>query len=229
MSYGATYDEALNMDIRGCFEIGIRSNEVSTGTGYVNALKSVEYVFSNGFDSRTNKQFGLKTGELKNLKTFDDFYSAVLKQWENLIEMTIDVSLQYEKYLSFINPSNMYSATIEGALKKGIDAYQSGVKFNNSHVLNCGFASIPYIPNYNDNQISQIAEFLRTLKGIVRVRILPYHNYAASKYTALNIKNTLPPCIPAESEIKKADTGYTHWADRLWADPHSRIKVCEFS
>ncbi len=142
MSYGATYDEALNMDIRGCFEIGIRSNEVSTGTGYVNALKSVEYVFSNGFDSRTNKQFGLKTGELKDLKTFDDFYSAVLKQWENLIEMTIDVSLQYEKYLSFINPSNMYSATIEGALKKGIDAYQSGVKFNNSHVLNCGFASL---------------------------------------------------------------------------------------
>lgn len=74
---------------------------------------------------------------------------------------------------------------------------------------------IPYIPNYNDNQISQIAEFLSTLKGIVRVRVLPYHNYAASKYTALNIKNTLPPCIPAESEIKKADTGYTHWVDRL--------------
>lgn len=56
--------------------------------------------------------------------------------------MTIDVSKQYEKYLSFINPSNMYSATIEGALKKGADAYQSGVKFNNSALLNCGFASL---------------------------------------------------------------------------------------
>lgn len=142
MTYGATYDEALNMDIRGCHETGVRANEVSTGTGYVNALKAVEYVFSNGFDSRTDKQFGLKTGELKDLKTFDDFYSAVLKQWESLIEMTIDVSLQYEKYLSFINPSNMYSATIEGALKKGCDAYQNGVKFNNSAILNCGFASL---------------------------------------------------------------------------------------
>ena len=141
MGYGATYEEALNMDIRGCHETGVRANEVSTGTGYVNALKSVEYVFSNGFDSRIGKQLGLKTGELKELKTFEDFYSAVLKQWENLIEMTIDVSKQYEKYLSFINPSNMYSATIEGALKKGADAYQSGVKFNNSALLNCGFAS----------------------------------------------------------------------------------------
>lgn len=141
MSYGATYEEALNMDIRGCHETGVRANEVSTGTGYVNALKSVEYVFSNGFDSRTGKQLGLKTGELSDFKTFEDFYSAVLKQWENLIEMTIDVSLQYEKYLGFINPSNIYSATIEGALKKGVDAYQSGVKFNNSALLNCGFAS----------------------------------------------------------------------------------------
>ena len=141
MGYGATYEEALNMDIRGCHETGVRANEVSTGTGYVNALKSVEYVFSNGFDSRIGKQLGLKTGELKDLKTFEDFYSAVLRQWENLIEMTIDVSKQYEKYLSFINPSNMYSATIEGALKKGADAYQSGVKFNNSALLNCGFAS----------------------------------------------------------------------------------------
>ena len=142
MSYGATYEEALNMDIRGCYETGVRANEVSSATGYVNALKSVEYVFSNGFDSRIGKHFGLKTGELKDLKTFEDFYSAVLKQWENLIEMTIDVSKQYEKYLSFINPSNMYSATIEGALKKGADAYQSGVKFNNSALLNCGFASL---------------------------------------------------------------------------------------
>ena len=142
MGYGATYEEALNMDIRGCYETGVRANEVSSATGYVNALKSVEYVFSNGFDSRIGKQLGLKTGELKDLKTFGDFYNAVLKQWENLIEMTIDQSLQYEKYLSFINPSNMYSATIEGALKKGADAYQSGVKFNNSALLNCGFASL---------------------------------------------------------------------------------------
>lgn len=142
MGYGATYEEALNMDIRGCHETGVHANEVSTGTGYVNALKSVEYVFSNGFDSRIGKQLGLKTGELKDLKTFEDFYSAVLKQWENLIEMTIDVSKQYEKYLSFINPSNMYSATIEDALKKGADAYQSGAKFNNSALLNCGFASL---------------------------------------------------------------------------------------
>lgn len=51
------------------------------------------------------------------------------------------LSLQFEKYFGYINPSNMYSATIEVALAKGIYAYQSGVKFNNSAILNCGFAT----------------------------------------------------------------------------------------
>lgn len=142
MSYGATYDEALNMDIRGCYETGVRANEVSTTTGYINAVKAVLYVFSNGYDDKLEKQFGLKTGKLSDFKTFDDFYHAVLMQWANLIEMTVETSCSYEKYMSFINPSNMYSATIEGALKRGEDAYQCGVKFNNSAVLNCGFASL---------------------------------------------------------------------------------------
>lgn len=142
MSYGASYEEALNMDIRGCYETGVRADEVSTAAGYVNALKPIEYVFSNGFDKRLAKQFGLKTGELGELKTFDIFYNAVLKQWENLIEMTVGVSDSYEKHLGTINPSNMYSATVERSLERGRDAYQSGVKFNNSAILNCGFASL---------------------------------------------------------------------------------------
>lgn len=142
MTYGATYDEALNMDIRGCYETGVRANEVSTGTGYINSLKAVEYVLNNGFDKTISKQFGLKTGELETFTSFDKFYNAVIKQWENLIETTISVSSAYEKYLAYINPSNMYSATIEGAMKKGVDAYQCGVKFNNSSILNSGFADL---------------------------------------------------------------------------------------
>ena len=142
MSYGASYEEALNMDIRGCYETGVRADEVSTAAGYVNALKPIEYVFSNGFDKRLGRQFGLKTGEPGELKTFDIFYNAVLRQWENLIEMAVGVSDSYEKYLGTINPSNMYSATVERSLERGRDAYQSGVKFNNSAILNCGFASL---------------------------------------------------------------------------------------
>ncbi len=142
MGYGATYEEALNMDIRGCYETGVRANEVSTATGYINALKPVLYVLYNGYDTTIKKQIGINTGDLKDIRTFEDFYSAVLKQWKNLIDKTIYAADNFEKYLGNINPSSMYSATIEGSLEKGVDAYQSGVKFNNSAVLNCGLASL---------------------------------------------------------------------------------------
>lgn len=77
---------------------------------------------------------------------------------------------------------------------------------NLTYLDTCGAKSeirIPYIPNYNDNQISKIAEFISVLKNIIRIRVLPYHNYAKSKYSALNIKNTLPSLMPSEEEIKK--------------------------
>lgn len=38
--------------------------------------------------------------------------------------------------------SAISSIVLEGALEKGRDAYQNGVKFNNSSVLNCGFATL---------------------------------------------------------------------------------------
>ncbi|HBJ19435.1 MAG TPA: hypothetical protein DDY70_06865, partial [Clostridiales bacterium] len=141
MSYGATAEEARTMDIRGCYETCVRGNEVSTVSGYVNALKAVEYVFTDGRDRRTGAQIGLPTA-LSSLAGFDDFYNAVLAQWDHLIGRTIACSLRFEKYLSYINPSNLYSGTILHALERGEDAYQSGVKFSNSSVLNCGFASL---------------------------------------------------------------------------------------
>lgn len=141
MSYGASYDEAYDFDIRGCYETGVRANEVSTLTGYVNALKAVEYAFNQGFDKRIGKQVGIKTPEITNVTTFEEFYNAFVAQWSYLIETSIDISKRFEQYLSYVNPSSMYSATMEYSLKQGKDAYQSGVKFNNSSMLNCGFAS----------------------------------------------------------------------------------------
>lgn len=63
---------------------------------------------------------------------------------------------------------------------------------------------IPYVPGYNDNQIDKTGSFLAQLKNIIGVRVLPYHNYAASKYAALGIEDTLPKTLPSEAEISKA-------------------------
>ena len=63
---------------------------------------------------------------------------------------------------------------------------------------------IPYVPDYNDGQIEKIADFLATLDHVTKIRVLPYHNYAGSKYEALGMENTLPERLPSNKEIQKA-------------------------
>lgn len=63
---------------------------------------------------------------------------------------------------------------------------------------------IPFVPGYNDSQIKKIAVFLNGLKNITKIRILPYHNYAGSKYNALGIQNLMPPLLPTDSQIQSA-------------------------
>ena len=63
---------------------------------------------------------------------------------------------------------------------------------------------IPLVPGYNDGEIEKIAKFLTSLKNVTKVRVLPYHNYAGSKYAALGMKNTLPCRLPTEKEVEDA-------------------------
>ena len=63
---------------------------------------------------------------------------------------------------------------------------------------------IPYVPGFNDNQIEKIGSFLTAFKCITAVKILSYHNYAASRYLALGIENTLPDKLPSEEELWRA-------------------------
>lgn len=79
---------------------------------------------------------------------------------------------------------------------------------NLKYIDDCGKKTeirIPYVPKYNDNQIEKIGEFLSKLNNVVKVRVLPYHNYAGSKYEALGMESTLPKKLPSKKEIKKAE------------------------
>lgn len=63
----------------------------------------------------------------------------------------------------------------------------------------------PYVPGYNSGEAEKIADFVSGLKNVTGVRVLPYHNYAASKYLSLGMKNTLPDKLPDSEEIKNAE------------------------
>ena len=64
----------------------------------------------------------------------------------------------------------------------------------------------PYVPDYNADQAEKIAAYVAALRHIKAVKVLPYHNYAGSKYAALGIENTLPDRLPTEAEIRAVES-----------------------
>ncbi len=77
---------------------------------------------------------------------------------------------------------------------------------------------IPYVPQCNSDQIEKIAYLLSDFKHITKIRVLPYHNYAGSKYTSLHMKNTLPCKLPSDEEIEKAKNLIKNIANCVVAD-----------
>lgn len=64
---------------------------------------------------------------------------------------------------------------------------------------------IPFVPQYNDGEIEKISAFLKTLKNVMAVKILPYHNYAGSKYVSLGYENKLPTLLPTKQQVTIAE------------------------
>ena len=86
---------------------------------------------------------------------------------------------------------------------------------NLRYLQSCGKAveiRVPYVPGFNDGQKEKILSFLKDFSSIVRIRILPYHHYAATKYKALGLADTLPPTLPEKREIDE----FQSLADRLY-------------
>ena len=63
---------------------------------------------------------------------------------------------------------------------------------------------IPFVPGYNDKQMDKIGRFLTQINCIEKVKVLPYHNFAASKYEALGKVNTLSGALPTQEQLEEA-------------------------
>ena len=62
----------------------------------------------------------------------------------------------------------------------------------------------PYVPGMNDGEAEKIADFIKELKSVKCVCVLPYHNYAERKYECLGLTYPLPDTpVPQKADIEK--------------------------
>lgn len=62
----------------------------------------------------------------------------------------------------------------------------------------------PYVPTMNDSEAEAIGQFVRALKNVKAVRVLPYHDYARRKYACLGMDYPIDVPVPSKEDIDSA-------------------------
>ena len=126
---GIEEDDARLCNITGCYEYAPQGT-MWCGMNYFNLLKPLEYALHEGCDGVTKCFAGLKSPNVTEHKTFEEFYNEYKRQLSFVIDEAVDVVNSFENYLDYINPQSMLSATYPECIKRGRDALGGGSKGN---------------------------------------------------------------------------------------------------
>lgn len=130
MSVGIEEKDAMNYVPIGCYEPAVWGKEIGcTGNGGINLAKAVEFAITNGVDFESGKQISVKTGEIK---TYEDFVSAVKTHIKFLTENAMDYIRSIEKYYGEIGPDPLHSCMYDHSVETGKDVYEGGALYNNT-------------------------------------------------------------------------------------------------
>jgi pyruvate formate-lyase/glycerol dehydratase family glycyl radical enzyme len=138
---GKELTDAVNGGASGCVESGAFGKEAYILTGYFNLVKILEVTLHNGIDPLTGKQIGLKTGDPKTFKTFDQLINAFSNQIKYFVDIKVKGNIIIEQ-LWIQLPAVFLSIIIEDCIKKGKDYNKGGAKYNTSYIQIVGLGSI---------------------------------------------------------------------------------------
>ncbi|MFA9380145.1 MAG: pyruvate formate lyase family protein [Acetanaerobacterium sp.] len=140
---GKTLEDARNHVLSGCYEPVIEGKEIGCNFAVLLSLaKSLEYVLHNGVDPLSKTPFGLRTGDPRRMKTFEEFYDSYIKQLDHQIGRAIDCTKSLELEWPTINPSPFLAGTIENCLLTGKDICQGGPVYNNTGIVGAFLANV---------------------------------------------------------------------------------------
>jgi formate C-acetyltransferase len=127
MKRGVSPDNAYGWITHGCSQGEPADQRSSMATDYLNVPLCVDLVLHDGIASKTGKQIGLKTGDPRNLKTFEEFYNAFKKQ----VKYVFSRQMWYDRLVDEVKPKYyqqpLVSALMPGCLEKGKDFADGGL------------------------------------------------------------------------------------------------------
>jgi len=140
---GYSKEDARNYVIIGCVEPTSQGNTVAcTGAMFLNLPGILEMVLYNGYSACSSGITGLETGDISNLKTFNDFLIAFTKQLSYNTKKAVKIANIWEGETIKYCQQPFISASIDGCMESGKDLTIGGAKYNFSSITSYGFATL---------------------------------------------------------------------------------------
>ena len=139
---GKTLEDAREGGCSGCVEVGAFGKEAYILTGYFNLMKMLELALHDGFDVRTGKYIGARTGDPASFATFDDLFAAFEAQVRHFLDIKIRGNQLIERLYATRMPHTFLSVITDDCIAKGKDYNAGGARYNNTFIQAVGIGSI---------------------------------------------------------------------------------------
>ncbi len=141
MSRGLTLQEAREYNIIGCVEPQISGKTDGWhDAAFYNMCRPLELVFHNGKDG--DVQVGLDTGNVEDMKTFDEFYNAYKKQTEYMISLLVNADNSIDVAHAERCPLPYLSSMVDDCIKRGKSVQEGGAIYNFTGPQGFGIANM---------------------------------------------------------------------------------------
>lgn len=129
VSRGLTLQDAREYNIIGCVEPQkAGKTEGWHDAAFFNMCRPLELVFTNGMDAGV--QVGLKTGEVEQMQSFEQFYDAYKAQMEYAIRLLVNADNAIDMAHAERCPLPFLSSMVDDCMKRGKTVQEGGAVYN---------------------------------------------------------------------------------------------------
>jgi len=170
LAKGFSLEDARDYCLMGCVEPQ-KSGRIYqwTSTGYTQWPIAIEFALNRGMMKWRGTVEGIDTGELENIKTYEEFDAVCKKQIENIIRLSAIGTIVSQRVHRDLVPKPLMSLLVEGCMEKGTDVTNGGA------MINCG-------PGLIFSGLGTYADSMAAIKKLV---------FEEKKYTLTQIRDAL--------------------------------------
>ena len=138
---GLSLEDAREYNIIGCVEPQkAGKTEGWHDAAFFNMCRPLELVFSNGMDK--GEMVGIPTGDVTQMKTFDEFFDAYKRQMEYCISLLVNADNAIDVAHAERCPLPFLSCMIDDCLKEGKSVQEGGAVYNFTGPQGFGIANM---------------------------------------------------------------------------------------